>query len=68
MRRLKEDGATFVIHEPVLDDGDTYCGYPVDNDFARFCGKCDLILANRMDAVLLAVHEKVFSRDIFGRD
>lgn len=68
MRRLKEDGATFVIHEPVLDDGDTYCGYPVDNDFARFCGKCDLILANRMDAALLAVHEKVFSRDIFGRD
>ena len=68
MRRLQEDGATFVIYEPVLHEADTYCGYPVDNDFAHFSGKCDLILANRMDATLLDVQEKVFSRDVFGRD
>lgn len=68
MRRMKEDGATFVIYEPMLHDGDTDCGYPVDNDFARFSGNCDLILANRMDAMLLSVEEKVFTRDVFGRD
>jgi UDPglucose 6-dehydrogenase len=68
MRRLKDAGATFVIYEPVLKNGDTYCGYPVDNDFASFSSKCDLILANRMDAALFSVEEKVFSRDVFGRD
>ena len=68
MRRLKEAGADFVIYEPVLKDGENYCGYPVDNDFARFSDKCDLILANRMDQTLGAVEKKVFSRDVFGRD
>ena len=68
MRRLKEEGASFVIYEPVLADGDTYCDYPVINDFDRFNEKCDLILANRLDVTLLPVQEKVFSRDVFGRD
>ena len=68
MRRLKEDGATFRIYEPVLNDGNTYYGYPVDNHFSHFCESCDLILANRMDELLLSVQDKVFSRDVFRRD
>ena len=68
MRRLKEDGATFRVYEPVLKDGDTYCDYPVVNDFARFCDSCDLILANRMDDLLMTVQDKVFTRDVFRRD
>ena len=68
MRRLKEDGATFQIYEPTLADGDTYCGYPVNNDFAKFADSCDLILANRMDELLMTVEDKVFSRDVFRRD
>jgi UDPglucose 6-dehydrogenase len=68
MRRLKEAGATFRIYEPVLKDGDTYYDYPVDNDFAHFSDSCDLILANRMDELLLSVQDKVFSRDVFQRD
>lgn len=68
MRRLKEAGVTFRIYEPVLCDGDTYCDYPVDNNFSHFCDSCDLILANRMDEMLLSVEDKVFSRDIFRRD
>ena len=68
MRRLKEEGATILIHEPVLGNEETYYGYPVDNDFAHFSSCCDLILANRMDATLLPVQEKVFTRDVFGRD
>lgn len=68
MRRLKEDGASFVIYEPTLDEDTTFCGYPVDNTFDSFNQKCDLILANRLDETLLPVQEKVFSRDVFGRD
>ena len=68
MRRLKEDGATFRIYEPVLKDGDTYCDYPVDNNFSHFSDSCDLILANRMDDLLMSVQDKVFTRDVFQRD
>jgi UDPglucose 6-dehydrogenase len=68
MRRLKEEGATFRIYEPVLKDGDTYYDYPVDNNFSHFSDSCDLILANRMDELLLSVRDKVFSRDVFQRD
>ena len=68
MRRLNEEGATFLIYEPVLHTGDTYCGYPVENDFTRFSDGCDLILANRTDELLRTVPHKLFTRDIFGRD
>ena len=68
MRRLKEDGSSFIIYEPVLKDVKEYCDYSVENDFGKFCNSCDLILANRMDDVLLPVQDKVFSRDVFGRD
>ena len=68
MRRLQEDGATFVIYEPTLAEGTTFGEYPVDNTFESFNQKCDLILANRLDETLLPIQEKVYSRDVFGRD
>lgn len=68
MRRLEDDGASFVIYEPVLKDAKEYYDHPVENNFERFCEKSDLILANRVDDLLRPIKNKVFSRDIFGRD